>query len=312
MALLLLIGAAILGVYIVIVKMRAEKITKNTVVAFTGSLGTGKTYIGTHYAKKCYRKQKIKHLLYSILPKPLKSLIHGGKEKARLYSNIPIIIGHKHIKLTGSKRKKSVPLYSTPLSSEVITLKKRIPESSIIFIDEIGQFASQYDYDNPRVMEQFHHFVRFYRHFIDGRLIVTDQSSDNIVVQLRRRINLIYNLNDFKRFWFIMPYYKVNVTPVLSLEGIKQAETVEEKERYFFGSLPYWWQKKKRIYDSRCYSQLYYKSALRQQGSSFFGIKTRYFIDLNCENGDKREYTRNKQKYQEYLYNLEKYQENSK
>ena len=47
------------------------------------------------------------------------------------------------------------------LTREHLLMEERLPEGVIVFIDEIGQFASQYDYDNPLVMCNLQEFLDF-------------------------------------------------------------------------------------------------------------------------------------------------------
>lgn len=270
---LILILLLFIAFYFVGVAVSAVKCTRNTVVCFTGGLGSGKTYLAVNKACKAYKRALFKVRLYNLFhPKKKKSL-------PLLLSNIPIRI----------KRNK----WSSVLTREHLLLKSRIPEYSVVVIDELGQVASQYDYDNPLVMTELQEFIRFFRHYIDGRLFLTDQSSANIVVPIRRRINLIYNLNDFGRYGLFLPFYKVSVSPLeVCEESISNTNTMtpskkgilfqkeEYQKPYFFGYLPYKWQKKKRKYDSRCYSIMY--KAMIIGVSVFEQFKTDKIIDLSC------------------------------
>jgi hypothetical protein len=257
---LLLIIAIILSIYFLFVYFSQKKVPNNTVIAFTGGLGSGKTFLGVKYAIKHHKKMLLLYRLGIIKTKPL------------FYSNIPIRYERKS--------------WAFILEYDHLTLKSRIPEYSTIFIDELGQFASQYDYQNPYVMQYLQEFIRFYRHYTDGKLIITDQTSSNIVVAIRRRINQIYNLHDFNR-WFIF-FYRVKVSEVLITEDIMNVQNVQEEDHpYFMGYLPFKYLKifnyinpfyfKK--YDSRTYS-INYKATLRLNENLWTRYKTDYFIEL--------------------------------
>ena len=82
------------------------------------------------------------------------------------------------------------------------------------------------------------------------------------------------------------------------------AET-EIDDKYFFGKLPYKWQKKK-TYDPRCFSPLYTEDAVKKI-DAFDGYKTKYLIDLSVNEAIRKDYKANKQKYKDYLYDIKTY-----
>lgn len=242
----------------------AKRMTKNTVLCFTGGLGTGKTYCAVQKAVGFYRRQRLRYRLRWIP-------IVGSKHPPHIYSNIPIKLGRNK--------------YSEVLSLEHIIMTERLPEKSIVLIDEIGQFANQYEYDNPYVMAYLQEFIRFFRHYIDGRLVLTDQASDNIVKPIRLRINIIYNLNDFHRMWLFLPFFKVSVDELACVEDSVQNVNImdqERKDEYFFGFLPYRWMKSKK-YDSRCYSIMYMAKKLFTAPARWRkDLKTNYLINIDA------------------------------
>lgn len=257
---LILIIVLVVLIYVIYKIVLQKRIPDNTVIAFTGGLGSGKTFLGVKTAIKHHKKML---LLYTI------GII---KKKPEFWSNIPIRYSRKK--------------WARQLSYEHLTLKSRIEEYSTIFIDELGQFASQYDYQNPYVMMYLQEFIRFYRHYTDGKLIITDQTSSNIVVAIRRRINQIYNLHDFKRFFFF--WYQVKVNEILLTEDIMNIkQTDQDDEPYFMGYLPFKYLKilnhlnpfyfKK--YDSRTYS-INYKAQYQVNYNIWEKYKTDYFIEL--------------------------------
>lgn len=211
---ILIIGVILVAVLILLMFIKQEKMTKNTVLCFTGGLGSGKTYNAVRMAIKFYRNQRFKF--------KLSKFFRGKRNKVAppsLYSNIPIKIDKKH--------------NSEVLTREHLLLQSDIPEKAIVLIDEVGQVASQYDYDNPYVMCELQELIRFYRHYTDGKLILTDQASANIVVPIRRRINYIYNLNDFRRAWGFLPFFKVDVScfevAEEQLTNVNELQTNNEK-----------------------------------------------------------------------------------
>lgn len=260
------IALIILFIYATFKILFQKKVPNNTVIAFTGGLGSGKTYLGVKYALKHYRKMRFLYFLRIIKDEPM------------FFSNIPIRITRKK--------------WAIKLEYDHLTLKSRLPEYSTVFIDELGQIASQYDFNNPYVMQYLQEFIRFFRHYVDGKLIVTDQTSSNIVVAIRRRINQIYNLYDFKRWFFF--WYMVNVNEVMITEDITNIKDVsDDTPPYFMGYLPFKYVKilnylnpfYLKHYDSRTYSINYHaKIRLNHEPwalkNSPLALKTDYFIEL--------------------------------
>lgn len=268
-------------------KFKSERITNNTIVCFTGGLGAGKTYMAVNCAIHEYRRQASKYKLFQRFPF-LRFFDKSIVNKPCLYSNIPIRISKYQL--------------SMPLLLEHITMKEKLPEKAIVVFDEIGSVCSQYDYDNPIVQIQISTFIRFFRHFTDGKLYCTDQSSDNIVVGIRRRINLIYNLDTFRRFGFVLPFYKVNVNPVMCIEESQSLINDPDQDRkYFFGYLPYRLFSKK-LYQSRCYKPLYYDKAVKTVDRFTGDLYTRYLIDIECSAADKKKFKTDREFFKNDLF----------
>ena len=272
---------------------RQEKLPNNTILAFVGTMGSGKTYLAVREGLRAYRKQKLTHVFCKIIP-PLRLFFPKWKRKPYLYSNIPI-----RVTLFGKKK------YCRVLRKEHILRHKLLPEGSIVVIDEIGQFASQWDYDNPYVKEQLADLTRFFRHWVDGRMFVTDQSSDNIVKAIRCRLGLVYHLNDFRR-WLMLPFFKVDATPLLMVEDSQKEMEIEADHRcYFFGILHYrWFQRLFKLdkYNSRCYSLIYAQGATKEPTAYDSTLKTRYLIDISVGKAVSKDYKDNRERYKAALY----------
>jgi hypothetical protein len=243
------------------------RITNNSVLCFTGGLGSGKTLTAVKQAIRHHNKMMdiylIKKLFYTITGKKVDKMI---LQRPYIYSNIPI--NHKSY---------------IELNRLHLTLNAHINEGSTVLIDEVGQFASQYDWNKETVKNEFQEFVRFFRHYVNGRLILTDQNSDNIAVGLRRRINIIYNLDDLKKILPI-PYFtlvKINITPITVTEDLKTIANTDVNlldKHYIFMLIT------KRFYESRCYRKRYdkvpYDNATGHIPNSLY---TNNFIDLGDE-----------------------------
>ncbi len=277
-------------IYFIITWWGQKRFAKNTVICLTGGLGSGKSFLGVKKSLSSLFWRRIAYYIGLYDKWVLKRKIMGIKiykriksDKPNLYSNIPILI---------SKRKNE---WSITLTYGHIIMTESIVEYSVVFVDEVGQFASQYEYDNPFVMQDIQMFFRFFRHFLDGKLIVTDQNSSNIVLVLRRRINIIYNLSNFSRKFLF--FYKVDVAEItITDDATNIIETVSnENLPYFFGLLPFKYLTflnkifgYTKHYDSRCYSILY-EPKKDNHDITWQEYKTKYFIELptNKEMRDK-------------------------
>jgi len=286
MLLLIILAVLVIGIISVTLNyIRSKKFPLDTVICLTGGLGTGKTLIAVNQAIREYRKRLLMWKL-GLYNKRKGLKIIKRAEMPKLYSNIPILL-KRPIYIS----KKLIPhreYFSEVLTYEHILLLNKIPEYSVILIDEVGQVADQYQYDNPFIMQNLQQFIRYFRHFVDGKLILTDQSSSNIVVAIRRRINKIYNLHDFKRNWFF--FYKVKVQELFITEDIMSTaeQNINKEYEFFYGLLSLKWLKFLDItrlwtykkYDSRCYSVMYDGVKRQLNEMQHRDYKTDYIIDI--------------------------------
>lgn len=207
--------------------------TFDTVVAFTGGLGAGKSFLSTEIACRLLRRKRAQVWWHNLGKKKT-----DRKPKPLLYSSIPVKVSRKENAII--------------LTEEHLTLQKKLVEGSVIFIDEIGSFCSQFDYKAVNT-DVFDEFVRFYRHYTKGGYFVcNDQCSENIVLQVRRRINTVYNLMGFRK-WFGL-FYTVKVRNISVSEEIKTVEEqdTEDNMTTLFGFMPLL-----KRYDTYCYSDRY-------------------------------------------------------
>lgn len=206
----------------------------DTVISFTGGLGSGKSLISTQYAVRLLKKNRLKVFLHNVRH-PFHKIA-----KPVLYSSIPLRISRKE--------------WARQLTQEHLTLQKRLPEKCVVFIDEIDSYASQFDFKLPNIIQNFDEFCRFFRHYTKGGYLVCNtQATDNLVLQIRRRLNVVYNLMHFKK-WFWL-FYTVKVRNISISEEIKtiEQEDVEDNMSTLFGILPIFC----RRYDTYCYSGRY-------------------------------------------------------
>lgn len=279
--------------------VKAYRLPNNNIICFTGTLGSGKTYLAVAQALRTYKRQRLKHFLYCKLRflRPLLCFFMPEcKFPASLYSNIPIQINLS----------KKHPRYALPLTKEHLLMMTLLPERAVVLIDELGQICSQWEFDNPYVMQNVQTLVRFFRHFTNGKMFVTDQVSSNIVKPIRDRLGYVYQLNDFHRDMFLLPFFKVDCIPLQNLDdgGTNiEADLKDISSFYFYGFLPYKWMKLKH-YESRCFRKLYTENAVRTV-DAFEELYTTYLIDMSVSDSVRKAYKRDLDKFRAYLYDRE-------
>lgn len=230
----------------------------DTIIAFTGGLGSGKSFLSCKYAIKLLRKNRFKVWLYN--------LFHRKNKRPRplLYSSIPVKISGKE--------------WANELLPEHCLLTQSVVERSIVFIDEVGAFASQFDFNLPNVRDNFNEFVRLFRHYTKGGyLVVNDQCSENINLYIRRRINTVYNLMRFK-VWFKL-VWTVRVRNISISEEIKtvEEEDTEDNTTLMIGLMPLF-----KRYDTYCYSDKY-KTVPKKDERQFAKYKRNHLLECPRE-----------------------------
>lgn len=175
MIVIIIIAIAIAIIFFLKLRGKNERITNETIVAEIGGLGSGKTENGSKRAIKLEKKQ-------------LKKWIQDktGQPAPQLISNVPLQFNFKGKKYN-----------SIELTLDHLLMKQKVPVGSVIFIDEIGNIISQYDWSNPNVQNDLTEFIRLYRQYTKGGyLVMTDQTMSAIVKPIRERVNVIvYNIS---------------------------------------------------------------------------------------------------------------------
>lgn len=297
LVLVLAAGALIIAVVIILKQLfGAEKISEDTLICFTGTMGSGKTYLAVSTALREYSKlmrsyRRAKNPIYGWI---YRRIYPDAALEPHLFSNIPILI-----KRNLFNRKKDV--YSEVLTGDHLIMREHIPPRSVVVIDEVSITMNQYEFNNPLIMENVSMLFRFSRQWEIAKLILTDQSL-SIVKPVRERIAVAYMLTDFHRF-FVLPFYKVTVVPLLMVAD-DASNTVQSFDKYFFGVLPYkWWQRifRSRTYDTKCFSPIYHEGWQTDPPARYDSLKTRYVIDITSEPEDDALYKTRKKKYRDKM-----------
>lgn len=216
--------------------IKAEPIPGGSPI-ITGARGAGKTRLAVLRIVGKYRSQRFWWRLRKI---PILN-VFSPKYEPRVYSNIPLRLTRK--------------IYAEVLTREHIHMIEDLPKGATVFIDEIGVMVNQYSHGDPNIIsenyvEKFHCaeiFTRFFRHFIGenmGDFVCTDQAVGDVNIQFRRRFDKALQLQKFRRFLLIMPFYKVYVDILDISEGdVQNTKNVNdvkgEHRKFFFGFLPY-------------------------------------------------------------------------
>ena len=194
-------------------------IKHDNVTLFTGAPGTGKTCTMVPLAVKRYKKSLrayyLKFYIYKVFNrKKLEKL-----EKPILMSNFPIV----------TRGLFKVKELSYRINKDVVLLNARVPMKSVLVISEFGSFASQFDFDNPNALDNLDEFMRFIRQYLKGGyMFLDDQSSDNILLQVRRRVGTLYNMLEFHSVLWV---HWSKIRKITISEDIKTIEVGHTEDR---------------------------------------------------------------------------------
>ena len=255
---------------------RSTKPGKNErVINFSGEPGAGKTFTLVERGDERFRKLKLDYKF---------GLIDGDEPSA--WSSFPAIIG-------GEK--------THVLKREHLLFQELLPENCVILISEFSEIASNLDYANPLVVLYLDMWIRLIRHFYNAYVFIDDQAFGQVLINIRRRTNTVYNLSHFRRWLLVTPFYKVNVDVLKCIEDTVNVNNIEEtNDNYLFGFLPYKWMKKRK-YNTRCYQDVKYTGfTFRAPDEWSDDLKTNYIIDLSCTKDEEKAYKEEGRKYALY------------
>lgn len=259
-----LIIVSAIGAFILFKWLKPYFIKHDTTITFIGGLGTGKTLESVKLDIVLLRKLRLfKWKIYNLWSKFLNKCFirpHNKRackknkkqwqerklrKKPMLYSNIPIQF-KPHF---WSKQRE----WAIMLEEEHLLLLKEITEYSVVFIDEMPQFINQFNWDEELVQKNINEFITFFRHYIGGYFVVTAQSINDIVVQVRRKLNTAIWCTDFRK-WLFGLFYTNRMCDVMISDTMETISTsfIEDNTKLHFGLFP-----PKKTYDTRCYSVRY-------------------------------------------------------
>lgn len=275
----LMVVLIVLGVVLLIWLYKVLKpyfLKYDTTLCITGGLGSGKTLTAVKTSIVLIRRQRLtKYYIYNAfwkmvnyfrhknnihkkkhnekmydkyddpkkLQKHLRKLkkLHLLRQKPMLYSNLPI---HFKTHLFGRKKE-----WSEKLDGKQTVLLKDIAEYSVVLIDELPQFVNQFNWNEELVQKNVNEWITYFRHYIGGYFITTAQSVDDVVVQIRRKLNQAVWCYDFKK-WLFGLFYTIRMCDIMLSDQVGTMSTtmLEENTKLHFGLFP-----PRKTYATRCY-----------------------------------------------------------
>ena len=236
-----LIGVVVVIITIIILYkfLKPYFIHYDTTLLFCGGLGSGKSLNSVKFALTLFKKSKMKVKIINLKIKIYNFLHKKNKKELQqlplLISNLPIYQGKKFI--------------SVPLTINILTLKERIPEYSVVLIDELPQLVNQFNWNIVEVQHNLNEFIAMFRHYVGGYLVVNGQAESEIVKQIRSKLNSYYWCYDFQKF---LCFYRVRIlhSIISDSEVSLTTDFIEDNTRWTYGILS-------KHYESRAYKYRY-------------------------------------------------------
>ena len=241
---LILIIIIILIIFLAYKFLKPYFIKHDTTILFCGGLGSGKTLNSVKQAIILYRKNLMKwrvkktwHNFKQLFKKKSKKT-QFTQEKPLFYSTIPIKLGKSQ---------------SIQLLKQHLTLDLRINQNSIVLIDELPNIVNQFNWNLEDVQTNLNEFITYFRHYINGYLIVNGQAVSEIVKQVRVKLNSYYWCFNFQKFLFF--FYRVRILNSQISENLVSISTefIENNTRWTYGIIP------RKQYNTRAYKHRYDK-----------------------------------------------------
>lgn len=150
-------------VVIVISWLRSKFKSLNLPCVFfvSGGIKTGKTLLSVHLAIKEYRKAVFRWYFFRFLCKIFKKFdTEDSRYKPMLYSNLPL-----------------ANVRYNPLTIDIINRKVRIPNKSIVLIDEVSLFADSQLFKDKNINNSLMLFYKLFGHYSHGGKLIIDSQS---------------------------------------------------------------------------------------------------------------------------------------
>lgn len=180
-AIILVIVLLVLLAFFLIRHFKHLKI--DNVYFISGGVKTGKSFVSVALAIKTYRKNLFKWYLTNWLYK----LFKKGTAKPMLYSNIPL----RYVKFN-------------PLTMSIIERKVRIPNKSVVLIDEISLLADSMLYKDKKINDELMCFIKLFGHYTHGGTLITNsQAIADCHFSIKRCLSHYLYINSRVKFPFV-------------------------------------------------------------------------------------------------------------
>lgn len=175
----------VLLIVLIILYKRSKKLRFDSVVMINGCIGSGKTLLCVHRAKRDFRKS---HALWwrrtHIYSKIFKSM--KNEEEPLLYSNIPIYKDKRNLELFK---------YYVPLTNDIIMRQKRPRYHSVMIWDESSLMATSMDYKDKPLSESMSLFLKLLRHELKGSYRNIFGSHSNLYINTQSKNDNHYSVD---------------------------------------------------------------------------------------------------------------------
>lgn len=167
----------------------SKRLKLPNVYLVTGGVKTGKSAISVGLAVKTYKKMLRQYYLYL----PFRVLFHREiPKKPMLYSNIPLALVKYNL-----------------LTKDILLRKVRIPNKSVVLIDEVSLLADSMLFNDKDINNQLTLFVKLFGHYSHGGyLIVNTQSLKDCHFAFKRCMAMYLYVHSMKKGFFFL-HYKV-------------------------------------------------------------------------------------------------------
>lgn len=234
----------------------------DTVILYTGGLGSGKSLISSSMALRLLRKNRaiVKwHNFFHPFSK---------WERPELYSNIAF------------KVKKNE--WALKLTPEHMTLQAHIIPRSVVFVDEICLFLDQFSIKLP-ASSTVEEFATLFRHYtVSGYLVMNTQNSNKVNFHFRYCVNSAINLSYFKKWLPWNPLWLFSSVKVRNISLADDIKRIEEGNREDSMSTLLFFRPMMKHYDTHTYS-CRYDSVPRQTEKRYSQFKTG--VLMTCPRG---------------------------
>lgn len=195
-------------IVLVFIRRHFKQLIVPNVFLVTGAVKSGKTFLSLHEAIKIYKR----NLRHYYIQKALYTLIGLGfkyENPPMFYSNVPVAM-----------------VKFNPLTEDIIYRRVRIPDKSVVFIDEVSLLADSMMYNDENKNNALILFYKLFAHYTHGGTCVlnTQSLADNHFSAKRCIGSYIYIYKRTK-----LPFFTIlKVREMISMDGESTMNVIDE------------------------------------------------------------------------------------